>query len=59
MTRIAKQTCTICGKPSIPGLKSGNGKCQYHWDAGVWGKAWADKVHSEPRQDHRDSGTKR
>jgi hypothetical protein len=23
---MAKQTCTICGKPSIPGLKKGCGK---------------------------------
>ena len=37
--------CTICGKPGIPGLIRGAGKCQYHWAAGVWGKAYADSVH--------------
>lgn len=41
------QVCTICGKRSIPGLIRGQGKCQYHWDAGAFGKKWADKVHKE------------
>jgi len=40
-----KNPCTICGKPGIPGLLRGQGKCQEHWTAGVWGQAWADKVH--------------
>ena len=44
-----KQKCTICGKPSIPGLKPGHGKCQYHWDVGVWGKSWADKMEQEKK----------
>lgn len=39
--------CTICGKPSITGLKKGHGKCQYHWNVGVFGKVWADKVEAE------------
>ncbi len=39
-----KNPCTICGKPGLTGLKRGQGKCQYHWNAGVWGKDWADKV---------------
>jgi hypothetical protein len=38
------QKCTLCDKPSIPGLKPGQGKCQYHWNTGVWGKEWADEV---------------
>ena len=40
-----KNPCTICGKPGIPGLIRGAGKCQYHWNAGVWGKEYADRVH--------------
>jgi hypothetical protein len=40
----ANNPCTICGKPGIPGLYRDNGKCQYHWKVGVWGKTWADKV---------------
>ena len=51
-----KQTCTkwvattdavpghVCGKPSIPGLIHGAGKCQFHWSEGVWGTAWAKEV---------------
>lgn len=39
----ANNPCTKCGKPGIPGLIQGNGKCQYHWTEGVWGKAWADE----------------
>lgn len=40
-----KQKCTIsgCEKDSVPGLRTGHGKCQYHWNAGVWGKKWADE----------------
>ena len=39
-----KNPCTICGEPGIPGLIRGAGKCQYHWNAGVWGKEYADRV---------------
>lgn len=39
-----KQVCTECGKPSIPGLIKGKGKCAYHWNVGVWGKPWAEKI---------------
>jgi len=39
---MKRQKCTECEKPSIPGIKRGHGKCQYHWNAGVWGKAWAN-----------------
>ncbi len=38
------QRCTKCDKPSIPGLINGCGKCQYHWNEGVWGKEWADRL---------------
>lgn len=40
---VRNNPCTICGKPGIPGLFKGNGKCEYHWAAGVWGVAWADE----------------
>lgn len=36
--------CTICGEPGIPGLISGCGKCQYHYNVGQFGQEWADKV---------------
>lgn len=44
--------CTLCGKPGIPGLIRGSGKCQYHWNAGTFGKAWADKCAAEPDEQH-------
>lgn len=34
--------CTLCGKPGIPGLIRGAGKCQYHWNLGVYGPEAAD-----------------
>lgn len=40
----ANNPCSICGAPGIPGLTRGQGKCQHHWTAGVWGKVWAEKV---------------
>lgn len=37
VNRVARNNpCTLCGKPGIPGLFSGGGKCQYHWNIGVW-----------------------
>lgn len=45
--RKTKKKCTICGKQSIPGLKPGHGKCQFHWDEGVWGTVWAKHVKKE------------
>lgn len=39
--------CTVCGKPGIPGLVQGCGKCQYHWNADLWGKHWADAVEAQ------------
>ena len=41
---MVSQSCTLCRKPSLPGLVRGAGKCLYHWSAGVWGKAWADEL---------------
>lgn len=38
-----KRKVCRCGKPSIPGLKQGIALCQYHFNARMWGKAWADK----------------
>jgi hypothetical protein len=45
----AKQMCNEwqCGKPSIPGLIQGAGKCQYHYNVGQFGKEWADKVEAD------------
>lgn len=38
MNRTVKNNpCTICGKPGIPGLIRGSGKCQAHWNAGAFG----------------------
>lgn len=31
------QRCTLCERPSIPGLVQGGGKCQAHWDHGAHG----------------------
>jgi len=44
---MKKEQCTQCTEPSIPGMLEGHGKCQYHWNAGVWGKEWADKVKAD------------
>ena len=38
---MTKQLCSICGLPSVRGLKSGHGKCEWHWTAGNWGRQWA------------------
>ena len=43
------QPCTICGKSSIPGIRKGAGKCQYHWNCGQYGKKWADTVERKTR----------
>lgn len=32
-----KNPCTKCGAPGLPGLIPGAGKCQRHWNLGVWG----------------------
>lgn len=42
-----KKFCTVCGKPSIPGLLYG--KCQYHYNLHVWGKDWADKCEKDAK----------
>ena len=43
---MKRQQCSIggCAAPSVAGLQRGAGKCQYHWNAGVWGREWADHV---------------
>lgn len=41
--------CTQCGKPGIPGLIRGAGKCQYHWNVGSFGQEWADLIEQERR----------
>lgn len=49
-----KNPCTKCGKPGIPGLIQGAGKCQYHWNVGAYGQAWADRVaEQKPNQETR------
>ena len=46
---VKKQPCSICGLPSVPGLKSGLGKCEWHWTAGNWGRQWAlQTIGAEP-----------
>ncbi len=44
---MTRNPCTICGKPGIPGLRAGQGKCQYHWNVGAFGKLWADKIEAD------------
>ena len=39
-----KKKCQKCENPSVPGLVSGVGLCQYHYNEKMWGKEWADKV---------------
>jgi len=46
---MAKQLCSICGLPSVAGLKSGFGKCKWHWAAGIWGRKQAlQSIGAEP-----------
>lgn len=42
--------CTICGQPGVPGLIAGQGKCQYHWNVGAFGKLWADHCEDRKRE---------
>jgi len=46
------QACTAahCGKPSIPGLIKGSGKCAFHWAKGVCGIEWAAKCHPDHQE---------
>lgn len=44
---MSNNPCTKCGKPGIPGLIQGVGKCQYHWNVGAFGKEWADQVEQD------------
>jgi len=41
------KTCKHCDEKSLPGLKITPGLCQYHWNAGIWGKEWADKCRTD------------
>ena len=41
------QKCTKCDKQSIPGLIKGAGKCQFHWNEGLYGKEWAEKCEKD------------
>jgi len=41
------KTCKHCDEKSLPGLKITPGLCQYHWNAGNWGKEWADKCRTD------------
>lgn len=49
-------SCTICGKPSIPGLLRGAGKCQYHYNVGQFGKAHADSVADQANTEPQATG---
>lgn len=40
-----RQQCTICDRRSVAGLRSGSGKCPYHWAVGQWGQEWADRCY--------------
>ena len=51
----ADNPCTICGKSGIPGLIKGCGKCQYHWNVGVYGQEWADKIEADKRKGENDA----
>lgn len=33
-----------CGQKSVPGLKKGVALCQFHFNAKVYGKKWANTV---------------
>ena len=33
-----------CGLKSVSGLRRNVALCQYHYNAHMWGKEWADKV---------------
>jgi hypothetical protein len=48
---MKKKPCTIpgCKEPSIPGLSKNQGKCQYHYNVGQFGKEWADKCKDEKK----------
>jgi hypothetical protein len=49
ITSMAKQLCSVCGLPSVEGLKYGFGKCKWHWTAGNWGRKWAlQSIGAEP-----------
>lgn len=50
-----RQPCSVlhCGLRSVAGLIPGAGKCPYHWAAGVWGEAWADKCYPEFKNQNR------
>ena len=52
---MKKQVCTVCGKNSIPGLKRGCGKCQYHWNVGAFGRDVADKAEADRRAKVEDT----
>lgn len=38
-----KRKVCHCGKASVPGLRPGTALCQYHFNAHMWGKKWADR----------------
>jgi hypothetical protein len=42
-----RQKCVHCPEQSIPGMRLGQGLCQYHWDVYAFGKAWADQVRAQ------------
>lgn len=38
-----------CGKKSINGLKRGVSLCQYHYNAQIWNKQWANQVEASKK----------
>jgi hypothetical protein len=52
---VIDEVCSIagCGAPSLPGLTTGAGKCNFHWAEGVWGRTWALKCYANRRRNAR------
>ena len=45
-----RQKCTLCKHQSIAGIKSGHGKCPFHWASGNWGIDYASKIYPNHEQ---------
>jgi hypothetical protein len=40
---MSPKQCSKCGERSVPELRPGFALCQYHYNALIWGKGWADE----------------
>ena len=45
-----RQQCTRCNFKSVAGLTSGKGLCPYHFDAQMFGDAWADSLYLSEKE---------